>query len=220
MKLTLAERRAIYRGDYRALRRPQKPKINAGQVHVLAWTKGGKQIVDYETGATVEIPKKPTIWIVFSEPELRDGEWLVRFTAYDEREPTRMLAPTPGPPTEGGLKTRWRNPESVTKRGEEREPWTPESERGYGASARRAVDPLQAVDDEALTEFATVARARFAEHKTQERSEEVITQQSKQLMRKLRRLQGEAARHGVDMTPRLVEVIRELEREIAGKRVA
>jgi len=187
LKLTRAERRAIFNGDYRALKRPNKPAVKAGQVHVLSWTRGGRQVVDRETGAMVEVPRKPTVWIEFKEPELRSGEWLVRFSAHDEREPLRLLAATPGPPSEGGLRTRQRAPEKVPQRGEEHESWTTETERGYSGSGRRAVDHLQAVDDETLVEFATVARMRFSEHREQERSEEVLAQQGKQLLRKLRR---------------------------------
>lgn len=152
LRLTRDERSAVFRGDDRALRRSRRPKTEPGEVHILASTRGGRQVVDRETGATVEIPRKPTVWIEIHQVELRRGEWLVRFGIHDERQPLRRLAPTPGPYSEPSLKTRLRKPRS-----ERGEPWTAETERGYGAG-RAAIDPLEAVDDATLAVFATQAR--------------------------------------------------------------
>lgn len=220
MKLTRSERRAVFNGDYRALRRPSKPGVKAGETRVLSWTRGGRQIVDRDTGATVEIPRKPTVWIEFKEPELRDGEWLIRYVPHDQREPLRLLGATPGPPSEAGLKTRWRPPSNVPARGEQHESWTPETERGYGSSGQRAIDHGEGVDDDTLRGYSADARARFAEHQELTRSQETAEKQSKQLMRKLRRLQSEAARYGIDVSPHVLQMIREMEREIARGRAA
>lgn len=167
MKLTLTqdERKAIFRGDHRALKRPTKPDVKAGDKRVLSWTRGGRQIVDRETGATIEIPRKPTVWIEFKQPELRDGEWIAQFIARDIREPTRYLGSTPGPPTEAGLKTRWRSPEAVADRGEAISSWTQESERGYTGSGRTAIDPAEGVDDGTLETFSAQARNTHVEFK-------------------------------------------------------
>lgn len=170
MKLRAEERTAIFRGDYRALRRKTKPPIKGGEVKVLSWTRGGRQVVDRESGATVEIPRKPTVWVEFKAPELSDGEWIIRFTAHDEREPLRLLASTPGPSTPG-LKTRQRKPEDVPKRGEQREPWTKETERGYIGTSVRAIDPAEGVDDEALRAYSTEARANFAQFRVELRED-------------------------------------------------
>lgn len=168
MKLTTDERRAIFGGDHRALKREKKPDVKKGDKLILAWSRGGKQIVSYETGATVDIPRKATIWIEYMEPELKEGGWIVRFTAHDEREPLRLLASTPGPRSEGGLKTRWRDPSKVPKVGEDTVSWTLESERGYSGSGRTAVDAAEGVDDDYLKLFAVEARTRSSEFKVEQ----------------------------------------------------
>jgi hypothetical protein len=91
--------------------------------------------------------------------------------------------------------------------------------KGYTRSAADSLDPEAPVTDPAtLTEFAASARLRSAERRS--KSERLAAQQTNQLMRKLRRLQSEAAAYGVDLAPRLLPIIREAEREIAGKRAA
>jgi hypothetical protein len=155
-RLVPGEKKAIRAGDTRALRREQKPKVKDGQILVLVWSKGGKQFVERshrdrekaaEAGAvlTIDIPRKPTLWIELAEPRLKGGEWLVEFRINDHREPTRLLAPPPSPPREPGLKTRWR--EKVPKRGQQEERFTPETERGYGGGGKSATDEREAVDD-------------------------------------------------------------------------
>lgn len=165
MKLTREERSAIFRGDHRALKRQRRPSIKAGGKVVLSWTRGGRQVVDRETGATVDIPRKPTVWIEFREPELKKGMWVIQFIAHDEREPLRLLGATPGPKREAGLKTRWRDPSQVPGKGEEKEHWTPEAERGYGSSGRVAIDSGEGVDDQTLKGYGAQARQREAEFK-------------------------------------------------------
>lgn len=167
------ERKAILAGDTRALRRQQRPPVTEGQVKVLVWSKGGTQFLEKsvkrreeaaEDGKplTVGIPRKPTLWVTFKEPALKDGVgWIVEFTIHDHREPTRMLAPAPSPNKNPGLRTRWNQRVTSSgavvetkpkKRGEERESWTPETERGYGGGGRSAVDEREGVDDEYLKE--------------------------------------------------------------------
>ena len=165
MKLKPEERKAIFAGDNRALRRKEQPEVREGQTLVLAWSRGGKQFVERNEEArkkaaaagaklTIDIPRKPTLWIEMAEPRLRDGEWLIEFKINDHREPMRLLAPPPSPKREPGLKTRWRPPEQVPKRGKEREYFTAETERGYGAGGRSAVDEREGVDDATLAEYA------------------------------------------------------------------
>lgn len=213
MKLTRQERSAIFRGDYRALKRPRKPEVKPGQTIVLSWTRGGKQVVNRDTGETIDIPRKPTVWIKLAEPQLREGEWLVRFEAHDEREPRRFLAGTPNPGHEVALKTRPGGPREIGE-------LDLESERGYKGSANRGVDHLESVPDESLAAFSTEARARFAQHREAERSDQVLAQQGKQLMRAIRRLHGDAIRHGVDFSPQLLELLSEMKTAIADKRAA
>lgn len=192
MKLTPTERAAIFRGDHRALKRSRRPQVKDGQKHVLSWTRGGRQVVDRETGAVVEIPRKPTVWIEFMEPELRGREWIVQIIAYDEREPIRRLGATPGPPSEAGLKTRGRAPEEVKAKGERTESWTDETERGYTGSGRTAIDPSEGVDDAALTRYATEGRNDRAEFRREleaeqaELSEETRRRKENAIKRRLR----------------------------------
>lgn len=163
MKLTRDERKEILRGATRALRRPKRPKVTEGQVAILQWSRGGRQLLErrereiekfIEAGKplVVEMPREPLFWIVLREPRLKGDVWLIEFQAHDRREPVRLLAPPPSPPSNAGLKTRWRAPHAVPGREEHRETFTDESERGYGASARFATDQREAVDDEFLAE--------------------------------------------------------------------
>jgi len=168
MKLTTVERKAIFKGDHRALKREKKPDVKKGDKLILAWSRGGRQIVSYETGATVDIPRKATIWIEFMQPELKEGGWIVRFTAHDEREPLRLLASTPGPRSEAGLKTRWHDPSEVPEKGAEIVSWTLETERGYSGSGRTAIDPAEGVDDQYLTMFSVEARTRSSEFRVEQ----------------------------------------------------
>lgn len=161
MKLTTDERKAIFSGDCRALKRKTKPDVAAGDKLILAWSRGGRQIVDRDTGATIVVPRKPTVWIEFMEPELREGGWIVQIHNHDERQPLRLLGSTPGPGRAAGLTTRWRDPDRVPVTGEEAH-WTPETERGYTGSGRTAIDPAEGVEDEYLQTFATEAQNRRA----------------------------------------------------------
>lgn len=222
MKLTLTteERKAIFRGDHRALKRPSKPDVKGGDNHILSWTRGGRQIVDRSTGATIDIPRKPAVWIELKEPALKEGIWVIQFIAHDDRQPLRLLGSTPGPAGEAGLKTRWRNPLQVPRVGERTESWSLESERGYTGSGRAAIDPAEGVDDESLRTFSARARINLAEHREGERAERQQGAQGKKLMRRLRRLQGEAEIQGVDFSERLLPILRQLESEIGDARVA
>lgn len=171
MKLTSSERRAVFAGDYRALKRKAKPDVKRGQKLILAWSRGGRQVVDRATGETVAIPRKPTVWIECGEPELREGGWIVRIVGHDERQPLRLLASTPGPHSPPGLRTRWRNPDHVPKRGEEREPWTAETARGYTGSGRTAIDTGEGVDDDYLRTLSAEAQNRHADFRETRRRE-------------------------------------------------
>lgn len=174
-KLTLSkdERRGIFAGSDRALRRAIRPKIKAGDSLILAWSRGGKQIVDYDSGETIEIPRKPTVWIEFRAPELRDGTWLLGFSIQDVRQSTRHLAATPGPRRQAGLKTRWEDGSNVPAKGEETERWTAETARGYTGSARAAIDTLEGVGDDDLQTFAAQARNARAEFRQELEVEQV-----------------------------------------------
>jgi hypothetical protein len=141
VRLTREERKAIYAGSEVALKRECKPDCKAGDTLVLGWSGGGKQFLDRRhedrvanEGRTIDVPRKPTLWIRFSEPaeRVRDGvtEWVVEFERFDHREPTRLLARSGGS-----------------------DAYTPESERGYGGDSRTAIDHLEAVDDETLAQF-------------------------------------------------------------------
>jgi hypothetical protein len=162
VKLTIDEKKAIRRGDSTALRRHKRPDVKVGDEFVLAYTGGRRQFVGRteeerkaNKGETIEIPRRKTLWItVKAPPRLRDGveEWLIEFDLHDERQPVRRLSATPGPRGEPGLKTRWRDPDHVPKKGEQKESWTSESERGYGGA--KSIDEVEGVDDATLDEFA------------------------------------------------------------------
>lgn len=88
------------------------------------------------------------------------------------------------------------------------------------SSARGIADAGEGVGDETLREFDVKARAAFAEEQTTEQALRATERSSKQLANKLRRLQAEATRYGVDLSPQLVEMVRIAQREIAKKRAA
>lgn len=178
MKLTRDERKAIFGGDHRAIRRNEEPQVAEREQIVLSYTRGGKQFVEREEedrlkaveeghDLTVPVPRKPAFWIVLKKPRLKEGEWIVEFDVHDERETTRLLAAgaPSGVSKESGLKTRWRKPGDVPKRGEQTESFTPESERGY-ASGGNVLDHLEGVDDTELAAKATISR--FTRSKAQD----------------------------------------------------
>jgi len=169
--LTRQERRAAFGGTLKRLRRGEKPD-HAGPI-VLSWTRGGKQIIDYTTGATIDLPRFPRLWITLKGWHLKNGAWETLVTIHDRRDQNRVLASgLGGIPRESGLKTRWREAvdsegrvraKRVLRRDEQRENWTPETERGYGGkkgmerSTEGDLVPSTAVDDMTLAGFAQLA---------------------------------------------------------------
>jgi hypothetical protein len=171
LRLTKEERKAAFAGTLKHLKRVAKPDQEAKEKVVLSWTRGGRQIVDYDTGATVFIPRQPRLWIVVKGWHLKAGstEWETDVELVDHREQHRVLANgVGGLPREAGLKTRWG--ESVNAEGkvsdrdvptkaEQHENWTPETERGYGGrsemeqSADGSLVPSAGVDDATLRSF-------------------------------------------------------------------
>lgn len=179
MKLTQEERKAVFAGTLKVLRRPKKPEDQeAGHKIIVSQTRGGRHIVDRSTGETVDIPPEPRLWIALKGWHLRQGstEWETAVMIHDLREASRELAGgIGGHAREAGLKTRWGQRvvhrdgkiEVETKRvptkEEQRENWTPETERGYGGSSGRGLDqrdsdgrhaPATAVNDSTLSSFA------------------------------------------------------------------
>ncbi len=174
MKLTRSERKAIFDGTLKVLRRPKKPDQEAGHQIVVSKTRGGKQIVDRDSGETIDMPTQPRLWITIKGWHLKAGEkeWQTDVTIYDLREQNRVLSNgLGGIPREPGLKTRWGTkvvhndgkvevrPKRVPTKAEQRENWTPETERGYGGrnGMERSVDgdlvPATGVDDGTIKQF-------------------------------------------------------------------
>jgi len=220
MRLTRAERRAIFDGDHRALHRDRRPPVKAGSTLVLSWTKRTRYVVDRDTGAVIEIPRRPTIWIEFKEPELRDGAWLLQFVVHDERQPLRLLGATPSPRSAPGLKTRWRDSDDVVERGEHEESWTPETERGYVAGGRAAIDPAEAVDDETLRGFS--ARARHDRAEFQKELAEENTEMEEEARRKRERAVRDRLRETLKSLPPegQVSLLAAIERELQKAQIA
>lgn|GEM_PF-3021535 len=196
MKLTRQERKQVFDGTLKVLRRPSKPDQEAGAKLIVSQSLGGKHIVDRSTGETVDLPKQPRLWIVIKGWHLKQGEteWQTDVTIHDLRETNRELASgIGGHPREAGLKTRSGThvvhhngeivvrPKRVPTKAEQKESWTPETERGYGGSAGRGLDqsdadgqyvPATAVDDETLNKFAAVAGDRNIGLRTMQRKRE------------------------------------------------
>lgn len=179
LKLNRDERKRVFDGTLKVLSRVDRPDQEAGDVVVVSWSKGGKQIVDRGTGKTVEIERRPRLWITVKGWHLRAGstQWETAVTIHDQREQHRVLAGgIGGMPKEPGLRTRWGSTvvhrggeikvidKRVPTREQQKEHWTPETERGYGGRDELEfceftgdMVPAAGVADEDLTKFATEA---------------------------------------------------------------
>jgi hypothetical protein len=94
LKLTRQERRQVFDGTLKVLRRPSKPDQEAGAKVIVSETRGGKHIVDRSTGETVDLPRQPRLWIVVKGWHLKQGstEWQTDVVIHDLRETQRELA--------------------------------------------------------------------------------------------------------------------------------
>jgi hypothetical protein len=168
--LTLEQKNAIFAGDHTAIKlKPDEPKpeVEAGQVVILAMSRGGKQflaktekerreLVERGEELLTEIPSEPTVWIELHEPKLKEGRWQVSFDAKDTRESTRTLASAPTGSRQPGLKTRLRK--RVPTKDEDKEPkLTDDAARGYGGGGKSTVDEREGVDDGTLARYSRVA---------------------------------------------------------------
>lgn len=130
------------------------------------------------------------------------NEWSLAYTVYDQRGDQELyLLPTGHhvPVDEHGRPL----------------PMTRAEERGYTTNPKTPFAEDAAVPFEVQTVLTMQGRARTADL---EDPHSVAERQGKQLVRRLRRLQGEAVKLGVDITPRLVAMMREAEAELAEKR--
>jgi hypothetical protein len=170
--LTPEQRNAIFVGDHTAIKLEPgetRPEVEAGQVIVLARSRGGKQFlaktemerrqrVEEGLPLLAEIPSEPTIWIVLHEPKLKEGRWQISFDAHDTREAVRTLASPPTGPRLPGLKTRKRK--RVPKKDEYKAPGlslSDDAARGYGGGGKSTVDEREGVDDRTLSRYAQMA---------------------------------------------------------------
>ena len=228
--LTRDERRQVFAGSLKVLRRPVKPDQEAGAKLIVSQTKGGKHIVDRSTGATVDIPRQPRLWIVIKGWHLKQGstEWETDVTIHDLRESNRELASgIGGHPREAGLKTRsgtqvvHRDGEIVVRKkavptkDQQRENWTPETERGYGGSAGRGLDqcdadgqyvPATAVSDATLREFATAAEIPNLRKRMDQRKMEAGMRREMQVAAEHRRAKRQRARAAQEVEAELADV--------------
>lgn len=220
-RLTRDERKAAFRGTLKVLRRPVKPDLGPGEELILSTTRGGKQILDRSTGATIDMPKQPRLWITVKGWKLKPGstEWETEVTIHDRREQNRHLATTSlgGIPREAGLKTRWGTTvaadgtvrdKRVPTREEQHENWTPETERGYGGRGEgeipqeadklgieKAIVPATGVDDAALAEFSEEVEPSNLSLREQRRREERKTAARLRLGEVEKRGMTRAAKH-------------------------
>lgn len=215
VKLTRAERKAIFRGDGTALKRRREPEVQDGDKLVLSSSRGGRHFLgrsrkerEETRGALIHVPRIPKLWIVFYEPYRRitkgETEWVIPFEAHDHREPTRVLSsPTGGVSREPGLKTRSgqtvdregkARPRAVPKRGEQVESHTPESERGYGGGGPTAIDDAEAVDDAFLDDHVRRIGQENALRQAQKHSRADELREERKVAEELRRGSGPGAR--------------------------
>lgn len=218
LALTRQERKQVFAGTLKVLRRPSKPDQEAGAKLIVSQTLGGKHIVDRFTGATVDIPRQPRLWIVIKGWHLKQGstEWQTDVVIHDLREFNRELASgIGGHPREAGLKTRSGTqvvhrdgeievrPKRVLSKTEQRENWTPETERGYGGSAGRGLDqcdadgayvPATAVGDADLAEYSKAAEPVNIGLRTEQRKRERGMRREMEIAAEHRRSKRQRAR--------------------------
>lgn len=207
MSLTAKEQRAILDGDYPAL----------------------IGIDRFEVGQTLEVTSRVSVRI--EKRNLRKGKVFWDYTVIDfrstfmrrtplDREPSK---PKRRPEEEGGSYeervAEWRRRRFKPTTSSEIE--AARIDGNYTRSHTQAVpESDDVVPPEVQNVFALEARARWSGYMEAERSSEVAEQRAKQLTRRLRRLQADAVKHGVDIAPRLLGMIREAEAEVAKKRAA
>jgi len=227
VKLTRDERKAAFAGSLNVLRRPEKPDQETGAKVVISETRGGRHVVDRETGATIDLPRQPRLWIVIKGWHLKQGEteWQTDVVIHDLRETNRELASgIGGHPREAGLKTRSGTQvvhrdgkievqlKRVPTKEEQRENWTPETERGYGGGSARGLDqrdtegqhvPATAVDDATLNRFAADAempnlRRRMEQHKMEAGMRREMQMAAEYRRAKRQRARASAAHSGIE----------------------
>lgn len=227
LELTPAERARILAGDDTALKRVERPDVDEGQQIVLR-RREAKRVPVYSepkfeghrrkiTGWT-ETPAEDLVWIEVEKVTERLGReyrFHIHIRLRDVRERTRRLGPTPGGPTRPGLKTRERKPKP---RGASVQKFTPETERGYGGG--KAIDELEAVDDDELERQRKLSAERWERHRQEERQAEVQAEETRRLLDKLGKLSREAANVGVvlDLPGALEKIAREAQGQIVEHR--
>lgn len=207
------ERSRVLDGDFRALTRELEPAFQEGQKLVLSYSRSrGALVRDPTTGEEIYYPKPPREDLFWIEIERvvrhRSGYWRVHFRAWDRRQDVRLVRRTPPVHAPGEEDDEAPDAEQVA------------IESAYTTNPTEAVDHLQAVPREFQAELTVTARDRWGEYESVERRRQVAERQGRQLTRKLRALQRESEELGVDITPRLVSMIREAEAALAEARQA
>lgn len=221
--LTREERKAIFGGTLKCLKRPKKPDQEAGAEIVVSSTRGGKQVVERDRDkrqklldqgkpVVIDVPSQPRLRIVIKGWHLKAGntEWETDIEIRDQREQNRVLANgIGGIPREPGLKTRWGQtvdsegkvrPKRVPTKAEQHENWTPETERGYGGrnGMERNSDgdlvPSTGVDDVELNRFADAALLANLERRASHRKRESTMREEMKLAGEHRRARRQRAR--------------------------
>lgn len=218
-EISRGERKEILTGRCTKLLRLTKPDVKQGEVLVVSYRGGGKQflartdedrkrLADEGKPVTIDVPREPSVWLVFREPQVKDGEWVTSFHVEDLRERVRTLGPSapPAGPSQSGLRTRWgqtvnregkTNEKRVPERGEQKTSFTPESERGYGGGGKSTVDEREGVDDGTLEGFALKAAGKSAD-----------LRKAKLLERRVRALESELEKAEAKERTRTVQTIK------------
>jgi hypothetical protein len=183
------------------LTRQQRAAFFAGNWPRLA----GKGAAPVKAGYTCQLSTRLSFEVI--RVHHKRGRWRLEYQVTDDRD-----------------QRYWLLPGNVSLRTDERGalmPAPPEEDVGYTRNPKRArLDPLPAVPPDVHNVLRMRAKLSDIKYNEANRSRALAQQQSRQLARKLRRLQANAAKHGVDIAPTLARMIAEAEREIAGQRVA
>lgn len=207
----------IREGDYTPIVRRLEPAFEVGRSFVISTSYHRPQLVRDDrrrpTGAVIPAMRIPTLTITMLDlRRTARGLWSAPFNVDDRRHVVRRLRRLP-PVLE------------LDDVDPDRE-LTPEElelarvESAYGGSPRAVVDDQEGVEDDDLVRFTTEARGRdelreIIEHPERVAERDLLTKQNK-----LRKLQQEARRHRIDITPELDQAIAAVKAKITTSRRA
>lgn len=173
----------------------------------VAWpTLAGLGIPPVQVGYVHRLSSRLSFEI--TKVSFKNGRWSLDYKITDDREERYYLMP-------GAVSFQ------TDEKGHLLGDMPPEEEIGYTQNPKKVrADTAPSVPPNVQNVLVMRAKLHDAEHDAEHRSDRVAEQRGKQLTNQLRRLQLDAAKCGVDIAPRLVQMIQAAKEEIAAKRAA